>query len=244
MQASDSTRQKRRADSKSRARDVAAGNRYHRRAKASEYTTLKILKGFADDRTAPDLAPGMHVSEKTLRNIYMRLRRKLIPATRLHPMSFGGAGLFLYRRDGLSPAGHAILASVRESGLYRRHMRRHAPRLADPSDEKHYLFEVTVRVFCHIALPKTPEAIYSADTLDALRSLQDMGTWIAANSAEVVGHWRYSGMLERFGGLGSQLEHHAETEALWSLKNRSREHLYAGNVLYDGLRRYLMIDPL
>ena len=244
MQASDRARKMRRADSKFGARKVTPGNRYHRRAKASEYTTLKLLKGFADDRPAPDFATSMHVSGKTLRNVYMRFRRKLIPATRLQPMSFGGAGLFLYRRDGLSPTGLAILASIRESGLYRRHMRRHAPRLAEPSDETLFLFEVTVRMFCHIAITKTPETIYSTETIEALRTLQDMAEWIAANSVSIVGQWQHSGMLKLFGGLGSRLEHLAAFEALWSLRNHSREHPYPSHVLYNDLRRYLLSDPL
>lgn len=174
----------------------------------------------------------------------MRVRRKLMWATLLHPLSFGGAGMFLFRGSRLSPTGHAVLASVRESVLYRRHMRRHAPRLSDPSGEVDFLLEVTVRVFCHIALTKTPEALYSPDTLDAFQSLQAMGVRIAANCAAIVGPWRYAGLPERFGSLASKLEDRAGADALWSLKNKSREHVHAGHVLYNDLRRYLLTDPL
>lgn len=244
MQASDLARQKRRAVSKYRVRKSAAGNRYHRRAKTSEYTTLKVLRGFAEDRAVQDLAPGMHISEKTLRNIYMRFRRKLMRATLLYPVSFGGAGLFLYRGGGLSRSGCAVLASVRESRLYRRHMRIHAPRLADPADETHYLFEVTVRVFCHIALTKTPETLYPPDKLAALRSMLDMGVWIEANRTAITGHETYGEVPERFASLAAQVEAIAATDALLSLKDKSREHVYAERVLYNDLRRYLLTDPL
>lgn len=244
MQTSDLARQKRHAVSKSRPRKPTAGNRYHRRAKTSEYTTLKILKGFAEERTVQNVASGMHISEKTLRNIYMRLRHKIMRATLLHPLSFGGAGLFLYRGGGLSRSGCAILASVRESRLYRRHMRIHAPRLADPSDEKHHLFEVTARIFCHIAMTKTPETLYPPETLAALHSLQDMGVWIAANRAAITGHERYGEVPERFASLVSQVDELAEADALLSLKDKSREHVYAERVLYNDFRRYLLTDPL
>ncbi len=200
--------------------------------------------GFAEGRTVQNLAPGMHVSEKTLRNIYMRLRRKIMRATLLHPMSFGGAGLFLYRGGGLSRGGCEILASVRKSRLYRRHMRIHAPRLAGPADEKHYLFEVTARLFCHIAIAKTPETLYPPDTLDALRSMRDLGTWIKANHAALDGRERYRDLLMRADALASQVEALAETEALLSLRDRSREHAYAESVLYTDLKRYLPTDPL
>ncbi len=191
-----------------------------------------------------NLAPGMHVSEKTLRNIYMRLRRKLMRATLLHPLSFGGTGQFLYRGGGLSPSGSAILASVRESRPYRRHMRIHAPRLADPADEMHYLFEVTARVFCHIAMTKTPEMLYPPDTVAALRSMRDIGTWIGANRAALDGRERYRDLLARADVLASQVEALAETDALLSLRDRSREHAYAESVLYTDLKRYLPTDPL
>lgn len=198
MQPVEPTRINRPADSNLRARKRTQKNRYHRGAKASEYTTLKILRGFAEGRPVRDLASEMRLSEKTLRDIHGRLRQKLIAASLAQPTDFGRAGMFLYRDGRLSPTGHAFLQAVRESNLFRAHKQRHALRFAAPHQEVSHLIEVTIRVFCNISMDKSLEAF----------CLPSSG------------------------------------KALHTLKSNSTAHNFPSTVMFDHLRRYLLIDPL
>lgn len=244
MQPSDRKRKRRRGDSKSRTPKRARKNRYHRGAKASEYTTLKILRGFAFDKTVQDLSAEMVPSEKTLRDIYMRLRLKLVAATLARPTDFGGAGLFMFRDRKLSNTGRQFLEAVRESGIYRMHMKRHAPRLSSPRDEKRFAFEVSVRVFCNIALDKEPASLYPPETREAVAGMREIAGWISDNREAIAAHDAYRQILDRFEKVVAQMGRLIEMEELLTLKTRSAEHHFPSSVLYDHLRRYLLTDPL
>lgn len=244
MQSIDRKPKKRLAVSKSHGQKPVQKNRYHRGAKASEYTTLKILHGFAHDKTVQELAAAMRPSEKTLRDIYMRFRLKLVPATLSRPLEFGGAGLFMFRGSNLSSTGERFLEAVRESGIYRAHMKRHAPRLSNSAEEKRFAFEVCVRVFCNIAIDKAPESLYPQETREAIGTMREIGGWISEHRDEIAAHEMYRPVLERFDRVVTQMASLIEQEEVLALRTKSTEHHFPSSILYDHLRRYLLDDPL
>lgn len=235
---------KRHGVSKSLARKRAQKNRYHRSAKVSEYTTLSILRGFAEDRSVRELGEVMRPSEKTLRDIYRRLRLKLMTATVARPLDFGGAGFFMFRKGRFNYTGRQFLAVVRESDIYASHRARHAPRLSDPKEETHLLFEVSVRVFCNIALDKSIDGLYPPQTLDAIKTLHEIGAWIDSNRDIIAAHETHHEVVDRFEAIGSRMAALLEMEKLLALKTKSAEHHFPSTVLYDHLRRYLLTDPM
>ena len=160
------------------------------------------------------------------------------------PTDFGGAGLFMFRDRKLSNTGRQFLEAVRESGIYRMHMKRHAPRLSSPRDEKRFAFEVSVRVFCNIALDKEPASLYPPETREAVAGMREIAGWISDNREAIAAHDAYRQILDRFEKVVAQMGRLIEMEELLTLKTRSAEHHFPSSVLYDHLRRYLLTDPL
>ena len=240
----DKTRKRRAAVSKHRGSPPPRKNRYYRRSKLSEYSFLRILEGFAEDRTVAECADGMRVSEKTVRAVFMALRRKLVPATLTEPYQFGGTGFFLFQGGRLSERGKAVLKSVAESEIFHTHMTRHCPRLADPRDGKSYLFEVAVRLFCNIALQKTAEHLYPAETRSAAAQMQGIALWISENRETERFHEKHGQLVARFGKVVDAMPVLLELEELQALRSKSAAHRYPAHILKDELRRYLLRDPL
>ncbi len=128
-------------------RNTARRNRYYSGAKLSEHKFLRILHGFAQGLPVSALEPTTHISAKTIRASYRRLRATLVVAAEHHPDGFGGAGHVLAGRE-----AHHLLHTVRRSGHYRRYAKRHAPRLSCPNEEQLLVTEATVRLICALDL--------------------------------------------------------------------------------------------
>lgn len=231
-------------ESKNPAARRAGRNRYYRHSKLSEYTFLKVLRGFADDLTARQCAAGMRVSEKTVRGIFMALRRALLSATLSHPYRFGGAGFFLFRDAALSERGKRILEAVAQSEIFRAHRERHCPRLSVVGDGKHYLFEVTVRIFCNIAVRKDPEHLYPPDTRTAIAQMQSIADWIRQTRDSEGFYEKYGHVVARFGKAVEAMSPILERDELRTLQTKSAPHQYPNRILYEHLRRYLRKNPL
>ncbi len=104
-------------------------------------------------RTVTESAIGKRVSEKTIRAVYWKLREALLFAVLDAPRSFGGAGSFLLQGRCLSKTGGAFLSVTASSNLFAGQMKRHCPRLKSLRQYKLILFEIVVRIFCHISMP-------------------------------------------------------------------------------------------
>ena len=240
----DRKRKNQETESKKRTPRRAPQNRYYRRSKLSEYSVLKVLRGFADDLTARECAAGMRVSEKTVRGLYTAFRRKLLAAILVHPYQFGGAGFYLFRHGKFSPHGPHILEAVGESEIFRTALKRHRLRPPSEDEAKLFLFEITIRVFCHIALRKSPEHLYDPQTREAAEMMRQIAGWIRENRDTDGFFETYGDLVARFGNVVKGMTALVNMELLHALKTKSAEHHYPGTVLYDDLRRYLLEDPL
>lgn len=98
------------------------------------------------------LEPTTHTSAKTIRAIYRLLRSSLIEAATREPERFGGAGRFLFDDDGIRAEAQPLLDAVEPSPHYRRHRKRHAPRLSCQQEEQRLVIEVTLRLLCALDL--------------------------------------------------------------------------------------------
>jgi len=231
--------------SKNRRARPPARNRYVRRAKLSEYRFLKILRGFADNETAAELAPHIRISDKTIRRSYAALRARLIPATLAAPFRFGGAGFFLFSGGRLSHGGKLFLESVHESELYRTHLKRHAPRMREDAPEADsFLIEVAVRVFCYRALQKDAETLYPEETRQALANLREIGEFIAEQANNDDFRERYGWLIERYQLLAARMPAVVQKETLVQFSTLSTWHHYPDHILYEDLRRHLLKHPL
>ena len=115
-------------------------------------------------RTANDAADGKRISEKTFRATYWKFREALLLAVISEPWSFGRAGHFLFHDRRLTRTGKAFLENVSRSDLFADHMKRHCPRLKSLRQRRLVLFEVVIRVFCNISVPKEATALMSLRT--------------------------------------------------------------------------------
>lgn len=127
------------------------------------------------------------------------------------PDRFGGAGHILALDD-----ADSVLEAVRRSRLYRRHRKRHAPRMKGEEDERLLTIELLVRILCALDL----------QTLD----LTDTRT------AKVV----RAALSENVGKL--RPSEPAHTLAAYVM--RAKPHLNGSYRLYEDVRRVLMMHPL
>lgn len=219
-------------------------NRYVRHAKLSEYRFLKVLKGFACDSPAKEVAASSGISEKTIRAAYIELRTKLIEATLAQPFAFGGAGHFLLRDGRVGQRGRAFFEAIYESDIYQDHIRRHAPRLKNHAEMQGLIYEVTVRLFCHISMRRDALITFPDETTAALHEMKDIAAWIREGMKTEGFAEKYADVIARFGKISEQMETLLENEQLLSLRSQSSEHRYANDLLYSDLRRFLLKSPL
>ncbi|MFN3224730.1 MAG: hypothetical protein ACE360_00575 [Hyphomicrobiales bacterium] len=219
-------------------------NRYARNSKLSEYRFLKVLKGFADDNPAKEVAASSRISEKTIRAIFAELRTKLIEATLAKPFAFGGAGHFLLRNGRVGRRGRAFFEAIYESDIYQEHIRRHAPRLKNNTEMQGLIYEVTVRLFCHISMQRDALITFPDETTAALHEMRDIAAWIRGGMKTEGFAEKYADVIARFGKITEQMETLLENEQLLSLRSQSTEHRFANDLLYSDLRRFLLKSPL
>ncbi len=219
-------------------------NRYMRNSKLSEYKFLQILRGFADKQTSKELAATSRVSEKTIRGLFKTLRNHMIMAVIANPYDFGKAGYFLLEKGIVSHQGCAFLESVITSDIFKQYSKTHAPRTKDLGKLNILVFDATIRVFCHIALEKNILITYSETTTKAIMEWKYIQAWLN-QGANIEGFQKkYVAVFQRFNVLTQQMKILMQHEQLLSLKNHSKEHFYACDVLYNDLRRYLLKYPL
>jgi len=238
-----SQRKTRRAEAKSGAAKPAR-NRYYKGAKLSEYRFLKVLRAFADGQTVREVAGHTGLSERAVRDLFAKLRKKLMAGTLDNREAFGGAGMYLYQNGEISDRGKAILESVRAGPNFEAHRTHHALRFHSPGDASPHVFEMTVRMFSSIHMPKTPEVLYPSETREALSQLNEIGAFIRQHADNEVFQERYGFVTDRFINLALKFRKLLDQEELLSLRDKSDMHRYASNVLYQDLRRYLLKDPL
>ena len=219
-------------------------NRYMRNAKLSEYKFLAILRGFADEKTPKELALTARVSEKTIRALYKQLRTHLIMAVIANPYDFGKAGYFIMEKNKVSKRGRAFFESVVESDIFKRYAKHQAPRTKDIDKLQDLIFDVTTRVFCHIALDKDILISYPEGTTRAIQEWKDIAAFLAEGKNDKAFQEKYAVVYQRFHELTPKLKDLLHHEQLLSLKKQSKEHRYANDVLYNDLRRYLLKNPL
>lgn len=134
-----------------RARKSALKNRYCAGAKLSEHKFLRILHGYADGMTIQELATTTHVSGRSVRSTYDKLRCVLGKAAIDHTAGFGNAGRILAHADAPS-----LIRAVRNSRRFERHRQHHAPRLSSPVQEDEFVMEKMVRLLCAVDLRDLP----------------------------------------------------------------------------------------
>ncbi|WP_046478090.1 hypothetical protein [Candidatus Filomicrobium marinum] len=178
----------------------------------SEHKFLRILQGYAEGTPIQALAPTTHVSGKTIRATYATLRAHLPVAISTQPERFSGAGLVLSHHE--TPA---LFHAARRSPVFRRHRRRHAPRLKCPDEELEHVYEITVRLLCALDLR---EVSFHEDG-SAVRE-------IVLRLAEAVPRLHPRAPLQKLAALIPGAKPHAHPELR----------------LYEDYRRYLLKNPL
>lgn len=133
-------------------RRSAPRNRYVVAAKLSEHKFLRLLHGFAESTPIKRLEPTTHVSGKTIRATYGRLRAHLPIATQRERARFSHAGVYLFEDQEITSEGRCIIASIERTRRFSRYIKRHAPRLSSGDDEQAFLLEKAVRIFCALDL--------------------------------------------------------------------------------------------
>ncbi|WP_156823524.1 hypothetical protein [Woodsholea maritima] len=189
-------------------------------------------------------ARDTRLSERSIRELFSRLRAKLIEATLMERHAFGGTGMYLYQNRALSARGRAILEEVSKGPNFAAHRKHHAARFRDPKEKTRHVYEMTVRLFCSIHLPKTPEQLYPDETRQALSQLSEIGAFIRQYKDNPEFIEKYGSVITRYERLTGHFRTLLDKEELLSLRNKSDMHRYSDTVLYDDLRRHLLAYPL
>jgi hypothetical protein len=218
-------------------------NRYMRRAQMSEYKFLKVLRAFADDVPAYKAETLAGASDTTIHNHYRRLRKRLVEAALSRRMDFGGAGHFLFDKDGYSKRGKLFIEEIISRGSFKEHLKRHRPRGA-AQEEPVLAVEVAIRLFCHIHMSMDKNSLYSDGLREALKNFQNIGAFLMEYGEHPVVTKQLPELAERFEKAAEGLKGIITREELVSIREKSAEHRYANDVLYDDLRRYLLKHPL
>ena len=158
-------------------------NRYVAGTKLSEHKFLRILHGYAEGLPIKTLEPRTHVSGKTIRSTYGRLRAQLPTATKRDRARFSHAGVYLFEGEAIAPEGRQIIASIERTRRFARYIKRHAPRLSSCEEEHLFLLEKAVRIFCALdlrgvevderLLAQIAEAFTALHSRDPLQKLAD-----------------------------------------------------------------------
>ncbi len=232
------------AVSKTGSRTRLPANRYYRHSRLSEYRFLRILRAFADNVPATETARRMRLSDKSVRALYAALRESLLKAAIASPRDFGWAGYYLIEDGYLSKRGHDFVETVFESGLFRDHIARHGLRLRTPRDRGRAVIEVTIRMFCHIAMTGPPPSHLNPETREAIEIMGSISGWIRENMQTEGFLEDYAGFIRRFGKAVERMPGVISIDEIAALRDGATEHRYPATVLYDPLRRYLLKDPL
>ncbi|MDF1722442.1 MAG: hypothetical protein P1U65_17345 [Minwuia sp.] len=230
------------------ARKPAPRNRYHRRAKLSEYKFLQVLRGFADDMTATEAAVATGVSIRTVRPLFERFRDALMRAVFTDRFAFGWAGYFLFEKDQLSVRGTAIIDAVIGSDLMRQIINRHDARLnltGTPGVRFSQLaFETVVRVFCTLSMQKDNDTLYSEEIRQAYAELQLVALYIHLHKEGPDDPELFEAVVSSFERIMKDFAKLLEMEELSHLIDGHTPHRFTNNVFYEDLRRYLLKNPL
>ncbi len=241
-------RETRRSDSKPKARPQRRKNRYHRGAKLSEHRFLRVLRGFADDQTARETSDATGISEKTIQNLFDRVRERLMRAVLIHPVRFGGAGYFLFDDRKISRRGSILFDVVSGSFLFKRTLMRHAPRVGATGAPKaafsFLLLETVVRIFCTLSHPKDNEGLYSDEIQEAYANLQLVALYIHQHKDAPDDPALFEAVKESFERIMEDFPRILEQEEFINLVQGARKHHFASEAFYNDLRRYLLEDPL
>lgn len=230
--------------SKKQSQKSAPRNRFHRRAKLSEYKFLKVLQAFADDIPANVTAQKTRISVKTVRGLYAGFRDRLIAGAISDPYAFGGAGRFLLDGAKLGDRGRRFLAELGKSKTYASHIKLHGFRRKPGTKHTDELFECAVRAFCTLAMKGRPEDYYPKETTNAVRTFREILEWVSENMEHAELLEQQSSLMTRLDVIIEQMPRLLEQEDLLSLKTHSTPHRYPENVLFEHLRKYLLQDPL
>lgn len=193
-------------------RSYAPRNRYVAGAKLSEHKFLRLLHGYAHGLPLQAMESRTHVSGKTIRATYANLRAHMPVAIAAHPGKFSGAGTLLAHHE-----APALLFAARCSRVFRRHRRRHAPRLKCPDEELEHVHEAVVRILCALDLRETK-----------VDQDQDAAREIILRLAEALPRLHPREPLQNLANHLPGAKHHAHPELR----------------LYEDYRRYLLKNPL
>lgn len=172
---------------------------------------MRILRGFSEGLTIAELERTTHVSARTIRATYKTLRERLPVAIAIDPDIFGGAGRVLAMDD-----SNSLLEAVLGSAHFRRHRKRHAPRMKREDEERLLATELLVRLLCGI-------------------DLRGLDIAAAENHVLIV-----DGFIK---GL-VRLRPRERVQTLAEHLPGTKPHAYPGLRLYEDYRRYLLKIPL
>ncbi|EKE68466.1 hypothetical protein P24_17588 [Oceanibaculum indicum P24] len=223
-------------------------NRYHRRAKLSEYRFLKLLRGFAEGLTIDEAAEATRVSVRTVRDLYIRFREALLRAAMTEPFAFGAVGYFVFENDQISSRGSAIFDAVAGSDRMRRVINQHGARVGISTGAgagfSHLLFETTARMFCELSIPKDNDSLYPEDIRQAYAELHLIALYIVLHKDNPEDPELFANVVASFERIMKDFPKLLEKEELASLIANRKPHRFSSKVLYDDLRRYLLKNPL
>lgn len=223
-------------------------NRYMRGARLSEYRFLKLLRGFADERIAADIGGEVGLSEKRTRELFDHFRSKLMRAVLMEPFEFGWAGYFLFDGLEISPRGHHLFDEISESDVFKSALIRHAPRSGAkriPSKRfSELLFEITVRMVCSLSMTKDNTSLYPQDAREAFAKLQMVALFIDEHKDAAEKPDGFDAIVESFDAYMKAFPILLARDEFRALVTGYRHHRFANDVLYDGLRRHILKNPI
>lgn len=226
---------------------VKPRNRLMTYSKMSEATFLAILKGFADQQTVPQIASKTGVSERSVRDIVWKLRKRMYEMVMFDPHAFRGINLYIAHEGKPLPRGEALIKKCASEQMVDAFMKHHGMRRRNFDHAKYTLIAIENAVRSYARMAGDPlELLEPSEEVIKARGLAKHGWQVLADDsdqsperrAEAVQLSRDAEELERLADEVRMLEGGV------AVSKAIRPYAHASGVIFRDMKQYLIQHPL
>lgn len=205
-------------------------NRRARAAKISHYKVLQVVSCFAGDLSIRQASLITRLSERALRDLYAKIRQRMVEAVLDDPGVFNGVNaLFIDRYGRLEPQVLSLLIATTHTKAFKERLRGLYPRTNVRSQPMlHHAIEYFVRRYIAVQLP-IPSCRFREDVAVALHmaaALARLGTQGKAPPVRERAFWAFGrvGLILRCGANVRRYKDNGQDRLLRDLRKILLDH--------------------
>lgn len=186
------------------------------------------------------------ISERTIRDKYWELRRKLFDAVQADKTKFNSAGRFLYPHRDIEYQGVLLMEAVAKSDAFAALVELQFPGNRQASDEQAGLLviEMAVRVLCKS--PSMPRTLGQAaePIVKCAQEAQAIIAKIEAVQDDLANRWKAGGMKIELEHKLMELDLLKLQQNLEAVTSDHRSSIDPSDMIFNNLRSYLAKHPI